>query len=329
MQLKQLKHLSMLLIAAVSSAQVPHLYPRVVLPGDAVGELFWLLAPDIVIAKIHSATWVGPEIEITPPKRIVVRLVEVDAEVENCIRGSLPVGSVRFYFFTNRFSSNGYHTIFSWPEPGERFAIFLREDGPTLRTMADIEAFNIRIRSGRHDRLPAGKTGPAAAGPGEAIAYAALTPTANYEPGFASSIQRVFGQIGQLAPRGELAALLRGLLSHPDEEIRAQACLTLSREYIYRDPCLPALADSKDGAIRQQAVMWLAKRQTSQNLLARLREDPLTLSVSGKTDALPGELEQFTFDTDANVRQQACDTLRRFLPGRLFPTCPSDRTPAP
>lgn len=324
-----LKPLGVLLVAAASWAQIPHLHPRVFLQGDAVGELFWVIAPDVAIVKIQTANWVGREIEITPPKKLVVRLVRVQAEVENSIRGNLGVGPVQFYFFTNRFSANGYHTVFSWLEPGKRYAIFLRQDGPVLRTMADVWASNIRIYSGPHAQLLPGRNGPAATDAGEAIAYAALTPAADYEPGFASSVQQVFGEIAQSAPRAYLAALLRGLLSHPDGAIRAQACLTLSREYSYRDPCLPALANSTDPAIRQQAILWLGKRQTAQNIVARLREDPLALNVSGRTDALPGELEQFTFDTDAAVRRQACDTLHRFFQDRRFPNCASEGTPTP
>jgi hypothetical protein len=315
-----MKLLGVLLFAAVSWAQVPRLYPRVALPGEGLGELFWLFAPDIVIAKILNATWIGPEIEITPPGKLVVRLVRVEADVENTIRGDLAAGPVRFYFFTNVFSANGYHTVFSWMEPGKRYAVFLREDGAVLRTMADIMAFNIRIRSGRHGQLLFGQAGRAAADPGEAIAYAALTPAADYERGFASSIQQAFWDVQRLLPRGNLAALLRGLLSHTDEEIRAQACLTLSSEYKYRDPCLPALTSSKDAAIRQQAERWLRMQQTSQRLVASLKEDPLSLA-SGKIGALPGELEQFTFDSDPAVRQQACNALHRLFPERRFPNC--------
>jgi hypothetical protein len=52
-----LKLLVTLLLTAVSSAQVPpRLCPRIVLQGDAVGASFWLLAPDIVIVKVHKAT---------------------------------------------------------------------------------------------------------------------------------------------------------------------------------------------------------------------------------------------------------------------------------
>jgi hypothetical protein len=326
-----LKLLVTLLLTAVSSAQVPpRLCPRIVLQGDAVGASFWLLAPDIVIVKVHKATWVGPEIEITPPKRLVVRLVRVEADVENSIRGKLAVGPVRFYFFANRLSANGYHTIFWWLEPGKRYAVFLREEASVLRTMADVWAFNIPICSGRHDQLLPGQSGPAATDPGKAIAYAALTPAADYERGFASGIQEALGEIAQFVPPGDAAGLLRGLLEHPDEAIRARACLALTRQYAYRDPCLPGLTASQDPDIRQQAEMWLLKRQkTSQGLVASLKEDPFSLSVSGQIDAFPGELEQFTFDSDAAVRQQACDTLHRFFPERRFPNCGPESSQAP
>jgi hypothetical protein len=301
-------------------AQGPHLCPRIVLPGDGVGETFWLSAPQIAVVRIQRAEWTGPEIEITPPQKVVVRLVSVDAVVENVIRGNLEEGSSRFYFFANTLSANGYHTVLGWLAPGERYLVFLREDGSVLRTQADVSGFSIRIRSGFHDLIPGPQSGPPAA-PGLAIAHIALTPSPDFEKGFAANIQHTYGEIAQFAPPYETARLLRLLLKHQDPDIRAQACLTLSSNYRYRDPCLQELLRSASEGVRQQAARWLKMQSSRQSLLRSLIDDPLSLSTSGRIDDLSGDLELFALDLDPAVRKQACDTLHTLFPLRRFSVC--------
>jgi hypothetical protein len=315
------KLIGFLVGVVIASAQVPHIYPRVLLPGDAVGGSFWLSAQDIAVVRIETVEWVGPEIEITPPQKIVVRLISVAADVESVIRGTLPVGRIRFYTFANTLSQNGYHTVLAWMEKGARYIVFLREDGGTLRTVADVASGSIRIWSGRHDPIPTSQADPARQDPGMAIALLALTPSADVDRGFSINIQRTSDNLSQFVPPKEIASLLRGLLIHSDAQVRAQACLTLSRNFSYRDPCLPRLLSSTDEAIRQQAQMWSRMKSPTQALLKSLREDPFSLSISGRIKDFPGDLELFTFDSDPSVRQQACDTLRRLFPPFHFPNC--------
>lgn len=312
-------------VSVVAWAQLPHIYPRVLLPGDAVGDSFWLSAPNIAVVRIEAAGWTGPEIEITPPQKIVVRLVSVTADVENVIRGGLPKGRIQFYLFANTLSANGYHTVLAWMEAGARYIVFLREDGGILRTLADVGGGNIRTWSGRHDSIPTSQSQPAGEDPGTSIALLALVPSTDFDKGFAANIQRTSDAVSQFAPPKEIVLLLRNLLANRDADVRAQACLTLSRNFSYQDPCLPKLLQSTDGEILQQATIWSRKRSRTQAgtqaLLKSLREAPLSLSISGRVRDLPGDLELFTLDSDPAVRQQACDTLGRLFPSRDFPNC--------
>ena len=138
------------LFAVGLSAQTPRLTPRIIMPGEAPGALFWLSAPYIVVVKIQGAEWLGPALEVTPPEKTVVRLVGVDGEIENVIQGDIPVGRVRFYFFANTLSSGGFTTVKYWLAPGRRYVAFLRRDGGVVRTMADVAPPEIAIFSGRH-----------------------------------------------------------------------------------------------------------------------------------------------------------------------------------
>src|SRR5690348_10094021 len=114
---------SFLMMQAAAYTQ-PQLHPRLILPGEGPGPSFWLRAPIIAIVTISDAQWVGPEIDITPPRKLVVRRVSVDAQVENVIQGELSTGPLRFYFFTNSLSPNkGYTTLLSWFDPGKRYVV--------------------------------------------------------------------------------------------------------------------------------------------------------------------------------------------------------------
>lgn len=315
--------LAALVLSASAWAQLPHLQPRELLPDESVGRSFWLLSPDIVVAKIEKAEWEGPEIEITPPQKMVVRLVSVRAEVENVVQGDVPRGPIQFYFFANTLSRNGYHTVLEWFEPGGRYIVFLRKDGGVLRAIADVAGLNIQIWSGRHDHIPTPQTEPAVHDPGVDIAYLALSPSTDVETGFAATIQRVYDRLLQVAPPSEILLLLRNLLSHEGTELREQACLTLSRSFRYRDPCLAELLRSADEATRIQAGMLLRMQSSADWLVKALDEDPLSLSISGEVSELSGDLGLFLFDPDPAVRKQACSTLVRLFPSRQFPNCVS------
>jgi hypothetical protein len=279
-----------------------------------------------LIARIRTVAWAGPEIEITPPQKLVVRLVRVEAEAETVLQGDLAKGPVCFYFFANVPSDNGYNTYLSWLEPNLRYVLFLRKDGGGLRTMADVAGLNIRVRSGHHGEIPLLQGRPATHDPGASIAYVALTPSTDYEDGFAKNIEYALGKVRDFAGRAELFRLLRKLLAQPDLAIQGYACLSLVRNYGYLDPCLPGLVDSQVPEIRQQARLEMrGPASANRAILQTLKDDPLSLCGSGRAEDVAASLEVFTFDSDARVREQACGALHRFFASRQFQNCLSVR----
>ena len=312
---------AILTVGWTAFAQAPRIHPRVVLPGEAVGRAFWLFAPDIAVVRIERTEWLGPEIEITPPAKMVVRMVRVNGVVENVIRGELRTGDVEFYYFTNTFSSNGYHTVISWLDPGSRYILFLRTDGEVLRTMADVATLNVPVLTGPHDRIPNPQDSASPHDAGGDIAYLALTPSAAVEKAFAVSIERICDSVVELTAPSTLARLLRDLLASPDTEVQDQACLSITRRFMYRDPCVERVLRSNNATNRQQAEMWSRRRWRSEDLVRALNEGPFSLSMNGEVSDFAAELELYTLDYDIRVRRQACDTLRRLFPTRVVPNC--------
>jgi hypothetical protein len=294
----------------------------VILPGEGVGRQFWLGAPKIAIVTIEKATFLEPDYPM-PPGRLVLRLVAVDAKVENMIQGELPGGPIRFYFFTNSVAPGSIYPILRmWFDPGSRYVVFLREDGGILRTMADLDDPHIKIHSGRHDALPLSLNDAPRRDPGAVIAAAALTPSADHVEGFAAGIVDTFGPLSSIVPDVYIARLLRALLASPDQATREWACVTLSFHFSYRDPCFSSLLDSKDPEIRQRAsVLAPAKRANPQRLLSALSIAPDSITAPEISDAIADELESFTYDQDLAVVRQACVALRRIFPSREVPRC--------
>jgi hypothetical protein len=311
-----------LAVPASVGAGPPQLQPRVILPGEGVAGPFWRLAPNIGIVTIDSARRVGPDVDVTPGK-LAVHLVEVKGEVENALQGELVPGPVRFYFFTNTLVADvGYTTPLLWFQPGCRYAVFLRDDGGVLRTMADLTDPSIRIQSGRHDGYSTAPEDPTRRDPGAAIAALALTPNADHDKGFAVGIEETYDRLLLIVSPGQLAPPLRRLLAHPDQEVREHACLVLSIHYSYTDPCFEGLLESSDAALRRQANSWAPRKRASEHgLPTALKDDPTSLSISKRVEDLAGDLELFSFDRDPEVRRQACDALHRLFPLRTFPNC--------
>ena len=306
----------------VACGQAPPLRPRVILPGEGVGGPFWLGAPEIAIVTIENASFLASDYPM-PPGRLVLRLVAVDARVENSIQGVLRKGPIRFYFFTNSVAPGSiYPILLMWFDPGARYVVFLREDGGILRTMADLHDPHIKIHSGRHDALPLSLDDAPRRDPGAVIAAAALTPSADHVEGFAPGIGDTFGRLLSVVPGGYIARLLRALLTSPDEATREWACVTLSFHFSYRDPCFASLLNSKDPDVRQRAnVLAPAKRASPQRLLSELSIAPDSIYAPEISGDIADQLELYTFDRDFAVSRQACVALRRIFPSRGFPQC--------
>lgn len=174
--------------------------------------------------------------------------------------------------------------------------------------MADVAQLQLRVYSGRHTATDIRELSPA-----EAIASVLLTPRAGYEKGFAYNIERSHSRIRQAVRSMFLVTRLRALLSHADTSIRDRACVTLSRWYPYRDPCLIDARRSDDEEILSQIKGLESESGKRLRILRMLRDDPLGLSISGQVADLVDDLEIVAFDSDPEVQRRARGAVRCLL----------------
>jgi hypothetical protein len=269
------------------------------LQGENVGDNFWLAAPYILAIKIISAT---PDRSPEPifqggPKTL--QLIRFSADVENVIKGDISLKRITFFFFVKLDQNPNYYL-----DPGKRYIVSLRREGKLFRSWADASQLKIEVYSGTHDQTSL----PLALGPGATIAYILLT------PGPGCDI-RVFENHLGWPPHSSAApeyvdSLLKQLQTHPDPVLSASACIAAARTFGNRPKCLEHALKTPDKSLREAAEDLFFKDDV--RLSARLRHDPLSLFPSAWTDYIYQMLDIYAEDARPDVRQAACEWLRRF-----------------
>lgn len=320
------------LLVVSGCSRTPGLYPRVLMHPAWVGNEFFLSAPNIVVAYVHSVKHLGPEFPLTP--RSSLRLVKIDADVETIIAGGLRPGPITFYGFADLPWYKGFRI-----RPESSYVLFLREDAGVLRTMADPDGDELQTHSGFHDTadLPDPRSTAERIMPcvheqvdegrlvGMRVAYVALTPGRGFNPeSMAQHLEGDLGKVWSRAPLQYVALLLKKLQSNGDAGVRAAACITLAEHAPGGDACLVDVAKGPDAALRKRAEQRLrVDDENIPRLIERLKMAPHSLSPD--VVDLAGRLELLTTHRNDRVRSLACKALRNFFPTCSFPECSNVR----
>ena len=334
----------------LGAAGMPEIMPRVSFPGEDIGKGVWLSAPHILVVTVKSATIDTKEVFVS--SLVVMRLVQVEAEVENELSGSLGTRTVKFYFFgyAGGRGNPGYQRQTYWLDPGNRYIVFLREEEGVLRTIFDMDELSFHVLSGRHNSAEF----PSSMSIEEKIARVCLSPGSQYSPKeLASAPHLVVNGLWGIAPAATTVGLLRALTSHPNREVRESACVELSQSFQFTDSCLPRFVKDLDLKLRGDAARIVAgkdkehemafskmfrtdplpllvaqKDQERPALIQTLRTGPLELSYTGEIKGFAEELELFTTDYYPEVRREACAALKRVFPARRLPAACGRSVPA-
>jgi len=294
---------ALILVSLVGCHRPPALQPRLILPGEQVGQEFWLAAPYIVVARIVSAQLEGPREPIFEGGPEVLQLVRFTADVENTIKGDLPKERLTFFFFAKTDQSPYYYLY-----PGRRYIVSLRREGKLLRSFADATQLAIWVHSGSHNQ----KDLPLGLGPEATIAYILLMPGLGYDP--------VVG-LPDLLPYGDpgyIHQLLRELQASPNRQLRDSACLDSATMFGHRPGCLEDALKSSSSGTRKGAQDLL---NDNSNLPGVLRGDPYSLFSKHWTTYMSQMFEIYTEDVRPEVRQSACTLLRGISPEQVPGHC--------
>jgi hypothetical protein len=266
---------------------------------------------------------VGPEVRTG---NLTLRLVEVEADAEAVISGSLKPETIRFYTFADVPFVKQFKLY-----PKERCVVFLREEAGLLRTMADLDRSEIPVYSGLHSTsdLPDARSVAARVMPcvhsqlgGDSltamrVAYVALTPGQNSAPELLIAGVRNVGKLWSMAPSPYVVWLLRQLQTNRDRGVRDEACIALAESPAGAgaDQCLLQVANGPDSERAKRALNLLrVHEQDRVRLVETLKGWPGSLSPD--VVDLAGRLELLTSHKNQEVRHLACRAL-----GNLFPAC--------
>ena len=293
------------LVYVTGCHRAPDLSPRLILQGEPVGREFWLDAPSVLVVKILRADLEGSRRPIYPGGPKSLQLVKFIANVENALKGDLPVHTVSFFFFVNVDLKPRYYL-----DPGKRYIVSLRREGGVLRSFADASQLDIEVHSGAHRQEDL----PLDLGLETTIAYILLTPGAGFDPTDFENFLfwPPYGEPGYINQR------LKELLSHPDRSVRDSACITSAKIFWHRPGCLKRCLDSPDISVRRRAEEFLHSDDV--NLLGQLQNNPSSLFPEPR-NYIVQMFEIYTEDIRPQVRQAACGFLRSAAPAEALKYC--------
>jgi hypothetical protein len=297
-----------IMISLAGCHRAHELRPRLILPGELVGDDFWLSAPYILAVKIVSADPQGSPEPIYQGGPRTLQLIKYEAIVDNVIKGDLPSKNIAFLFFDKLDQRPRYEL-----RPGNRYITSLRSEGKTLRSFADAKQLSIVVNSGSHNQ----KDLPLELGPAATIAYILLTPGSDCDlRKFALSLR--WPPISSVGPQ-YVNERLKQLQLNSDEYVRDSACEIAATIFWHRPKCLEHALHSSDTGIRRAAARYL--NEDDVNLLGLLRSDPSSLFNKAWSDYIIEMFEIYTEDMRPEVRKAACAALRSFAPQRAVEHC--------
>lgn len=298
---------TMVLASLNGCRRAPELKPRLILQGEPVGNGFWLAAPYVAAVRIVRADLVGARESIFQGGPKVLQLIRFSANVENVIKGNLPEKTITFFFFVKT-DQNPYYYLY----PRKRYIVSLRNEGGVLRSWADASQLDIEVFSGAHNQ----KDLPLDLGPEATIAYILLTPGIDCDLNEFSHTLRwpLYGDPSYVNQR------LAQLQLSSNAVLRNSGCLTAAIIFSGLVPrCLQQLLSSPDAGLRQEAARFL--KGDSANLALVLRKNPFYLFPAPWTDYMTQMFEIYAEDLRPEVREAACESLRRFAPQQAVKHC--------
>jgi len=271
-----------------------------------------------VIEKQELETWPffrvpGENAKAWKPLRRAVR-------VEMVLRGSEAQSVVGIY---EVFWTGGANGDWNLTYEGQRYLFLVRLDNGRYHVVRDWWRSIFEVGSGRHTRLPLDESRPL----WERIALLMWW----VQPDWSGALRDFWrNDPGRALGEWRAAKLLRGLLHHPDRNLRLFACEELLFYRTAQDECWDGL-DSKDRSLLkthhnaiQLANAWAENRRWEARAPEKWAEFLLPKSLSSENMAA---LRLFTTINNRRLRRHFCREFQRQFPWDNDHGCPADRPP--
>ena len=277
----------------------------------------------VFVGVIESQTFVSwPFLRIPGQNADYWRVLERRVTVEAIARGQVPRKVVDVYEY---FPVGGVTGDWNNTQPGDRCVFLLRDEGGSYHVARDFWRSIFPVRSGKHDRFPLDESRPV----WERVALLQFWVARGYRPSLPA---RPHLDPSQVLGSWRTIKLMRGLLRHPDPQLRLAACEALLSKTA-QDECYEGLEPAKrtEFGTYYNAVVPAKEWERSRRWLREFARNDWEWGLGdwrhfGTPDTLD-RLKLFTTVNDRKLREEFCEKFQRMFPDDHDNGCPADRPP--
>lgn len=284
-----------LLLSAAACSRRPELAPDVrQLPTAELAKQ----APIIVVGVCKGFDLLSGTVQ---QDNRTLKLGCVSLDVENTLRGTVNGRRMSYYVFGTLNGQAG-PAVNVVPRPGQRVAVFLREERNVLRSIADVYGALVLIHSGEHRTLPSGNAA-------EQLSYILLEPGDGMSPDlYASQLPNAVSTSLNLVGPEKTYSLLQEAIKTAPPVARLPVCSEIYSKLV-DDGCLRSIGtEASKIADREFRLKY-------ERLAAQLAETPSGwLEQHVQTEGREWSKQRLallTASETASVRNNACSLLAR------------------
>lgn len=264
------------------------------------------------------------------PNRLLFRVSGEDAEhwrvidrrvrVEMVLRGIEPRSVIDIY---EAFPTGGLTGDWNSTHDHARYLFPVRMEGGRYHVVRDFRRSIFPVYSGRHDRLPLEDSRPF----WERFALLQWWVQADRNRAFGDDR---YTDPGRAFGRWREAKVLRGLLRHPDIDLRLAACEDLLHMSAAQDECWDSLVPNDRQKLKKFWNMVPPEKSWNQNrafeTYAHQRWDRAVADSKPSFDTV-NELRLLTTISNPTLRREFCAKFQKRFPKDKENGCPADRPP--
>jgi hypothetical protein len=248
------------------------------------------------------------------------RVISMRVRVENVLRGTEKRPVIDIY---EAFPTGGVSGDWNLTQNGQRYLFPVVLENGRYRVTRDFRRSIYPVYSGRHDKLPLPESAPF----WERFALLQWWVQPDRSPAFGETM---YTDPGWALGGWRQAKILRGLLHHPDKDVRLSACEDLLHIRAAQDECWNQLAPDDRKKLNRfwNAVSVEEVWNQNRNFEGRARKRwQSTINRARLSREEKDELRVLTTINNRELRREFCTEFERHFPGDKETGCPADRVP--
>jgi hypothetical protein len=248
------------------------------------------------------------------------RVIDMRVRVEMVLRGSEPRSVIDIY---EAIPTGGANANSNSTHDGSRYLFPVRVEGGHYHVVRDVLRSIFPVYSGRHNRLPLDDSRPF----WERFALLQWWVQPDRSGAFGD---RVYTDPALVFGEWRRAKVLRGLLRHPDADVRLAACEDLLNMRIAQDECWDTLAPMNRQKLTKFYNVFPPEEVWNTNRAFETRAHRGWDQIAGRAELsfeAINKLRLFTTINNPTLRREFCAKFQQQFPQDNENGCPADRPP--